>query len=101
MKIGSQKCRPAAVSVLFQASTVAKKTITSPFTGRLGISQINLGQYLNPGDKISSLQTLDPIYVDFFVPQKALSEIKAGQSVSVANDAFSKKNFVGKVTTID
>ena len=48
-----------------QAALVAKKTMRAPFAGKLGITTVNPGQYLNPGDKIVTLQTIDPIYVDF------------------------------------
>jgi len=58
-----------------QAAIVAKKTIRAPFTGRLGINNINLGQYLNPGDKVVSLQTLDPIYFDFYMPPHAIAQL--------------------------
>ncbi|MBS0359584.1 MAG: efflux RND transporter periplasmic adaptor subunit [Proteobacteria bacterium] len=84
-----------------QAATVLKKTIRAPFTGRLGISQVNPGQYLNPGDKIVTLQQLDPIYVDFFVPQQTLTQLKMNQPVQVSIDTFPDKIFSGKITTIN
>lgn len=84
-----------------QAATVAKKTIRAPFAGRLGISAINPGQYLNPGDTIVMLQTIDPIYADFFVPQQALARIKVGQLVTITTDTFPGKSFTGKITTIN
>jgi membrane fusion protein, multidrug efflux system len=84
-----------------QAATVAKKTIRAPFTGRLGISYVNPGQYINTGDKVASLQTLDPIYMDFYIPQQELARIKVGQLVNVTSDIFRGKKFNGKVTTID
>lgn len=84
-----------------QAATVAKKTIRAPFTGRLGINQINLGQYLNTGDKIVSLQTVDPIYADFYLPQQTLAQLKVGQRVVLTSDVYPKQSFSGKITTID
>lgn len=84
-----------------QAATVAKKTIRAPFSGRMGISAVNPGQYINTGDKIVTLQTLDPIYVDFYVPQQALTELQVGQNVSLSADTFPGKSFHGKITTID
>lgn len=83
------------------AATLAKKTIRAPFAGRLGISAVNPGQYLNAGDKVVSLQMFDPIYVDFYVPQQELPQLKVGQFVTVTLDSLSKKKFFGKVTTID
>ncbi|MBV9576849.1 MAG: efflux RND transporter periplasmic adaptor subunit [Gammaproteobacteria bacterium] len=87
--------------VIQQKATVAKKTIRAPFAGRLGINQINLGQYLNPGDKIVSLQTLDPIYIDFYLPQQTLAQLKVGQHVTLTSDVYPKQSFSGKITTID
>lgn len=83
-----------------QSATVAKKTILAPFTGRLGINNINPGQYLNVGDTITTLQALDPVYVDFYLPQQALSKLKLLQPVSVVVDTFPNKPFKGTITTI-
>jgi membrane fusion protein (multidrug efflux system) len=83
-----------------QKAIVTQLTITAPFSGRLGISNVNPGQFLNPGDNIVTLQRLDPIYVDFYLPQQALSQLKVGQSVSVKTDTFPNKTFSGKITTI-
>ncbi|MFW2439227.1 MAG: efflux RND transporter periplasmic adaptor subunit [Arenicellales bacterium] len=76
---------------------IAKKTILAPFSGRLGLRQVNLGQILSVGDAIVSLQKLDPIYVDFSIPQKALLRIKPGLEVQVTVDAAPDITFVGKV----
>ena len=84
-----------------QASLVAKKSIRAPFAGRIGITSVNPGQYLNPGDKVASLQTVDPIYVDFNVPQDQIAAISLGQPVDVTTDALRGKSFTGKVTAID
>jgi membrane fusion protein (multidrug efflux system) len=83
-----------------EAATVAKKTIQAPFTGRLGINYVNPGQFLNPGDKVTTLQTQDPIYVDFFVPQQALARLHTGQTTIVVSDSFHQQ-FTGKITTIN
>lgn len=82
-------------------ATLMKKTIRAPFTGRLGISAVNPGQYLNAGDKVVSLQMFDPIYVDFYVPQQELERLSVGQPVVVTADTFPNKKFLGKITTID
>ena len=84
-----------------QAATVAKKSLRAPFAGRLGITTVNPGQYLNTGDKVVSLQSLDPVYVDFRLPQQQLPQLKAGLSVRLSADAFPKDSFTGKVTAID
>lgn len=84
-----------------QAALVAKKTVRAPFSGRLGITTVNPGQYLNPGDPIVTLESVDPIYVDFRLPQDNLSRIIVGQTVHVATDTFPGKDFIGKITSID
>jgi membrane fusion protein, multidrug efflux system len=84
-----------------QAALVAKKTVRAPFSGRLGITTINPGQYLNPGDPIVTLESVDPIYVDFRLPQDNLSRVSVGQTVHVTADAFPGRSFEGKITSID
>lgn len=84
-----------------QKTVIAKKHIRAPFKGRLGICLVNPGQYLNPGDKIVTLQTLDPIYADFYLPQQALVQVSKGQTVKVTSDTYPGKVFTGKVTTIN
>jgi len=83
-----------------QAATVAKKTIRAPFSGRLGITTVNPGQFLNPGDKIVTLQTIDPIYVDFYLPQKQIAGLAVGMVVNVSSDAFAGQVFPAKITSI-
>ena len=80
---------------------IAKKTIKAPFTGRLGLRQVNLGEILREGDAIVSLQTLDPIYVDFSVPQKALSRLESGLEVQITVDAAPDNTFIGKIIAIN
>lgn len=96
-----QNWQNALGQVVSQKGTLEKLTIRAPFTGRLGISAVNPGQYLNTGDTVATLQTLDPIYVDFYLPQQTLGQLKVQQAVSVTTDAFAKHTFTGKITTID
>jgi membrane fusion protein (multidrug efflux system) len=84
-----------------QAATVQKKTIRAPFSGKLGISMVNPGQYLNPGDKLVTLQTIDPIYVDFFLPQQQLPQVALGQQVALTTDAYKDTTFTGKINAIN
>jgi membrane fusion protein, multidrug efflux system len=84
-----------------QAALVAKKTLRAPFAGRLGITTVNPGQYLNTGDKVVTLQEVDPVYVDFKLPQQQLAMIAKGQSVNLTTDAFPGVKFVGTITAID
>jgi len=84
-----------------QAALVAKKTLRAPFAGRLGITTVNPGQYLNTGDKVVTLQAVDPVYVDFKLPQQQLAMIATGQTVNLTTDAFAGVKFAGKITAID
>lgn len=79
---------------------IAKKTIRAPFAGRLGIRLVNLGQNLREGDTITTLQTLDPIYVNFALPQQRLSQVSVGAVVRVKTDAAPGQTFEGKITAI-
>jgi membrane fusion protein, multidrug efflux system len=83
-----------------QQAQVEKKTIRAPFAGRLGISSVNPGQYLNPGDKIVTLQALDSIFCDFYLPQQELSRIKPGQTVVAVTDTYPDKKFKGRISAI-
>lgn len=82
-------------------ATIAKKTIRAPFAGRLGIRLVNLGQNLNDGQHIVSLQSLDPIYVNFLLPQQQLARIEPGQTVRVFTDAIPEKAIEGTITAIN
>lgn len=84
-----------------QAALVEKKTIRAPFSGRLGITSVNPGQYLNPGDKIVTLQTIDPIYIDFNLPQKQIAGLSVGQTLNLVNDAYPTLSFTGKISAIN
>jgi membrane fusion protein (multidrug efflux system) len=84
-----------------QQATIAKKTIVAPFSGRLGITTVNPGQYLNPGDKIVTLQTIDPIYVDFYLPQKQMGGLVLGQVINLATDSYPGTPFPGRITAIN
>ena len=83
-----------------QQAVIDKKLIRAPFSGKLGITTVNPGQYLNPGDKIVTLQTIDPIYVDFNLPQKQVGQLQVGQVVNVTTDGFAGISFPGKITAI-
>jgi len=83
-----------------QEAQVIKKTIRAPFAGRLGISAVNPGQYLNAGEKIVTLQALDSIYIDFYLPQQELSRIVVGQAVVAGTDTYPDKKFNGRISAI-
>ena len=80
---------------------ISKKQVRAPFTGRLGIREINLGQFVQNGDKIVSLQSLDPIFVDFLLPQQLVSTLALGQKIILRTDAYPGREFVGELTAIN
>lgn len=93
--------KSAQAAVAEQEALILRKSIRAPFAGRLGISAVNPGQYLNPGDKVVTLQQLDPIYVDFTLPQGSLSQVKAGMAVTATTDSFPGEKFTGEVSAIN
>jgi membrane fusion protein (multidrug efflux system) len=82
-------------------SLIRKKNIRAPFDGRLGIRLVNLGQNLKEGEAIVSLQSIDPIFVNFSLPQQQLAQIKPGLTVRVTSDAFSGQAIEGYITAIN
>lgn len=80
---------------------IEQKALRAPFSGLLGIRQVDLGQYLAKGSQIASLQSLDPIYVDFSLPERYLSQLSNGQEVKIAVQAFPDKTFSGQITAIE
>lgn len=84
-----------------QQATLDYKMIRAPFTGRLGIRQIDLGQYLAAGTAMVTLQALDPIYADFYLPQQALDQITVGQAVTTKIDTYPGQDFAGEISAIN
>ena len=91
----------ASANVAEQQALVNKKLIRAPFSGHLGIRTVNLGQYLNAGTSIVTLQALNTLYVDFFLPQQSLAKIAIGQTVEIHIDAYPSQKFMGKVVVIN
>lgn len=81
-------------------TTIAKKNIRAPFGGRIGIRQVNLGQILREGDAIVTLQSLNPIHVDFSLPQQQLARLRTGQTVRLTCDALPAETFPGRISAI-
>ena len=98
---GEADFKSKEAQVLEQKNIVAKKTIRAPFSGRIGITTLNEGDFVGPGTKMVSLQVLDPIYVDFYVPQQYLSKVAMNKAVSVNPDSFSDKSYSGTITALD
>lgn len=82
-------------------AAIGRKTIRAPFSGVLGIRQVNLGQYLNPGDPIVSLQAIDPIYVNFSVPQQQVAELRVGGAVNVSTDGTPGIQGSGRISAVN
>jgi membrane fusion protein, multidrug efflux system len=84
-----------------QQALVNYKSIKAPFSGRIGIRQVDLGQYLAAGTMFVTLQQLDPIYVDFFLPQQSLAAIRVGQGATAKVDTFPNDTFNGEISAIN
>ena len=91
----------AAATVERTRAVIAQKAIRAPFAGRLGLRNVDLGQYVAVGTSLVTLQQLDPIYADFPVPEEALRSLAVGQFVSMTVDAIPGRSFEGKVEAID
>lgn len=82
-------------------ATIRKKQLRAPFSGRLGIREVNLGQFINNGDRIVSLQSLDPIFIDFLLPQQLIAGLKPGQGLRVITDVYPGREFGGALTAVN
>ncbi|HQT64452.1 MAG: efflux transporter periplasmic adaptor subunit [Acidocella sp. 20-57-95] len=91
----------AQAQVAAQQALIEEKQIRAPFAGTLGIRQVDVGQYLTAGTQIVTLQQLNPLYVDFYVPQQALAQISVGQPVTATVDAFPGVTFTGTIESIN
>lgn len=91
----------AAAAVQQIDARLVQKQVRAPFAGVLGIRQVNLGQYLNPGDAVATLTALDGLFVDFALPQQELSRLKPGSTVVVTSDAWPGRRFTARVNAIE
>jgi membrane fusion protein (multidrug efflux system) len=87
--------------VAAQQAIIDEKTIRAPFAGTLGLRQVDVGQYVSAGTTLVTLQALDPMLLDFYLPQQAVSQIAQGQEVAVTVDAYPGKTFAGKVQSLN
>ena len=93
--------KSANAQVAAQQALMEEKIVRAPFAGRLGIRQIDEGQYLTAGTTVVTLQALDPIYVDFYVPQQMLAALKKGETVTASVDAYPGAKFAGTISAIN
>lgn len=84
-----------------QAATVDKKAIRAPYDGRVGIRQVDVGQFVAAGATVVTLQRLEPIYVDFMIAQQELPNVKSGDRVQLTSDTFPGRTFGGKIVALD
>jgi membrane fusion protein (multidrug efflux system) len=91
----------AKAQVAQQQAILDKKTLRAPFAGHLGLRQVDLGQYLGAGTVIVTLQALDPIFLDFFVPQQAIDQVRLGQLIAAKVDAYRDQTFTGEISAIN
>jgi membrane fusion protein (multidrug efflux system) len=92
--------RAARAQVAEQQALMAEKLIRAPFAGRLGLRQVDVGQFLPAGTSVVTLQALDPIFVDFYVPQQALASVTTGEAASLRVDTYPGRHFTAHVTAI-
>ncbi len=93
--------KAAQAQVAAQQALIAEKFVRAPFAGRLGLRAVDLGQYLAAGSKIVTLQADDPIYMDFYLPQQSIGQVRTGQTVTVHVDAFADRSFPGEIAALD
>jgi membrane fusion protein, multidrug efflux system len=91
----------ANAQVAQQQAVLDKKTLRAPFAGHLGVRAVDIGQYINAGTTVVTLQALDPIYADFFLPQQALTQVRLEQVVTVRIDTYPNQDFAGTITAIN
>ena len=95
------RAKQAGAAVANLRAVIAKKTVRAPFDGRISIRQVNLGQILAPGTPIASLQAVNPIHADFWLPQQALRDLAPGEPVRLRTDTFPDAVWKGEVTTVN
>lgn len=93
--------KSARAQVAAQQALIEEKVVRAPFAGKLGIRQVDEGQYLSAGTAVVTLQALDPIFIDFYVPQQALSFMQVGQTVTAAVDTYPGVAFSGQIASIN
>jgi membrane fusion protein (multidrug efflux system) len=101
LDVAEAKAKAADAVVAQLRTAIAKKTIRAPFDGRVAIRQVELGQVVSAGTPIASLQAVTPIHADFWLPQQALAEVRAGERVVLATDIFHDTRWEGRITTIN
>ena len=100
LDLAQAQYRQATANVAYQRAIINKKSIRAPFAGQLGIRQVDRGQYLSPGIAVVTLQALDPVRVEFLLPQQDLARVSVGRPIVLAVDTYPGKSFEGKITAV-
>ena len=95
------KADAAVANVESLSSVLKRRTVVAPYSGVLGIRKVTAGEYVESGKQIVSLQSLDPLFINFSLPQKDLGRVATGQDIQVSLDVYRDQMFVGKLTAID
>lgn len=101
LDLARARAKQSEAQVMGIQATIAKKTIRAPFSGRLGIRQVELGQVVGAGTPLVTLTALDSVYVEHFLPQQALSKLENGQGVRISTDVYPGETWLGKVAVIN
>ena len=101
VEISAANLKSALAQVAMQEAVIAQRSIRAPFSGRLGIRQVDLGQYLAPGAALVNLQKLDPMFLDFSVPQAQMDTVRVGATVTIQTSALPGKHFIGTIAAIE
>ena len=101
LDVSAADVKTARAAVEQQRAVLSKKVLRAPFAGKLGVRTVDEGQYLNPGTAIVTLQALDPIYADFYLPPQQVNRIKAGQKTVIKLDSEDAQGVSGEITAIN
>lgn len=101
LDVDAANLKNAEAAVAQQRATLNKKVVRAPFNGRLGVRRVDAGQYINPGETVVTLQDLNSIYADFYLPEQEAVRIQVGQKMRVTTDATGEDFFEGTISAID
>lgn len=101
LEAAQASAREAQAMVTSLEATILRKKVVAPFDGRAGIRAVNIGQYVNPGDAIVPLYVVDPLFIDFTLPQQAVEKLSTGIAVNIAIDTYPGEAFEGRLTAIN
>jgi len=101
LEASEAKAKQADANVGTLVATIAKKTIRAPFDGRVAIRQVELGQVVGSGTPIASLQSIDPVYADFWLPQQAIADVTPGMRSRLRTDVFAKRSWEGTISVVN